>query len=69
MVLGDVVVLHIAPEVEPQLFKQKAATPALPTDQMFPPDVANVTEFKPRGVATWFTEILVQVGVESSDVP
>jgi hypothetical protein len=68
-VLGDVVVLHIALEAELQLFRQKATTPDLPTDQMFPPDVANVTESSPRVVATWLTGSLLQVGVESRDVP
>jgi hypothetical protein len=73
---GDVVVLHIAPDTELQFDRQNAATPAAPTAQMFPPEGAKVTEFRPtsgpgggRVITTWFTGIRVQEGAESSEVP
>jgi hypothetical protein len=50
--LGDVVVLQIEPNTEPQFDKQKAATPANPTAHRFPPLGANVIEFSPSDVAT-----------------
>lgn len=68
-VFGEVVVLHIALEADPQLFRQNAATPDLPTAQMFPPEVAKVTESKLNGVATWLTGSLLQTGTESRDIP
>jgi hypothetical protein len=52
IVFGDVVVLKIAPDEEPQLLRQNAATPELPTAQMLPPDVAKVTELRLSTVAT-----------------
>jgi hypothetical protein len=51
-VFGEVVVLQIELDTEPQFVKQKVATPDLPTAQMFPPEVANVTESRPPEDAT-----------------
>jgi hypothetical protein len=55
--LGEVVVPQIEPNCELQFDRQKAATPANPTDQRFPPLGANVIELSPSEVATWFTGI------------
>jgi len=64
-------VLKIAPDTEPQLDRQNAATPEAPTAQIFPPEGAKTTAFRPMGAATaiWLTGIRVHVGAESSDVP
>ncbi len=74
---GEVVVLQIAPDTELQSDRQNAAAPDTPAAHRFPPEGANVTEFKPgpgggtAGTvrAIWLTSIRLHVGAESSDVP
>jgi hypothetical protein len=67
---GEVVVLQIESDCEPQLFRQNAASPTLPTAQIFPPEVANVTALSPPfEAAIWLIGIRVQLGALSNDNP